>query len=181
MTSEIRLLGKAKGGDRKAMSALYDRYAKAMYNIAVRILGNEYMADDVLQEAFLSAFSNFGQLKEDGQFGGWLKRIVINCAIMAGRKKMRVVEIDDARSDCPEETTDEEEWWAGIGMDEIHRSVKTLPDGCREVFTLYAIEDYSHREIATLLGISEGTSKSQYFRARQLMKLRLTKEFFVHG
>jgi len=76
---------------------------------------------------------------------------------------------------------DASEWWTSISLDLIHREIKGLPDGCRQVFNLYVLEDYSHKEIAESLAISESTSKSQYRRAKQLLKERITAQIQVHG
>lgn len=166
------LVRKAQKGDKAAIHTLYNEYAKAMFSICTRMVGAGSGAEDVLQEAFIIAFSQIHQLKNGAQFGGWLKRIVINECIKFGKKTFRWEDVDGEQT---EQLIDEieENVWAGIEMAQIHAQIKTLPDGCRQVFTLYAVEDISHKEIATSLGISESTSKSQYHRAKQLLKKRL--------
>lgn len=141
--------------------------------------GNLTDAEDLLQDAFLIAFRSLGQLKDPLQFGGWLKRIVVNECIRFGKKNIRWDEWDDDKNrQIAEEDT---EWWKTVSFGVIHQEIKELPEGCRQVFNLYVVEDYSHKEIAAQLGISESTSKSQYHRARQLLRERITKQLQLHG
>ena len=141
--------------------------------------GNRNDAEDILQDAFILAFRNLKQLKDAIQFGGWLKKIVINECIRHSKKNFLWTEWEDERNN---RMVDEEpEWWKTVSFDIIHLEIKGLPDGCRQVFNLYVVEDYSHKDIATRLGISESTSKSQYHRARQLLKERISKQLQLHG
>ena len=150
-----------------------------MFNICTRMTGNRSDAEDILQDAFIIAFKNLHQLKEAVQFGGWLKRIVVNECIRFGRKHIYWVEWEDARNN--QLLVEEAEWWKTVNFDIIHREIKGLPDGCRQVFNLFVVEDYSHKEIAEQLGISESTSKSQYHRARHLLQERITRQIQIHG
>lgn len=165
------LIQQAQRGNAVAMEALYKQYSKAMYNVCTRMMGDRNSAEDVLQDSFIVAFKSLQQLKDASQFGGWLKRIVINECIRQGKKKNSWTEWEDDLHDTPD--TDEASWWDTVEMAEIHAQIKALPDGCRQVFMLYAIEDYSHKDIAASVEISESTSKSQYHRAKQLLKERL--------
>ena len=144
--------------------------------------GNRSDAEDILQDAFIIAFKNLHQLKEAVQFGGWLKRIVVNECIRFSRKHIYWVEWEDARNN--QLVVEEAEWWKMVNFDIIHREIKGLPDGCRQVFNLFVVEDYSHKEIAEMVGISEGTSKSQYSRAKSLLRDKLaagTKKYEKFG
>lgn len=141
--------------------------------------GNRTDAEDILQESFIIAFRSLHQLKEEVQFGGWLKRIVVNECIRHSKKSFYWSEWEDERNN--QLVADETEWWKTVDFSIIHREIKGLPDGCRQVFNLYVVEDFSHRDIAEKLGISESTSKSQYHRARQLLKERITKQLQIHG
>ncbi len=170
---------KASKGDGEAQAMLYRQYSKAMFNICTRMTGNLNDAEDILQDAFVLAFRNLHQLKEAVQFGGWLKRIVVNECIRFSKKQVRWNEWDEQSNDTL--TDDSVEWWTTINLEMVHREIKGLPDGCRQVFNLYVLEDYSHKDIASNLGISESTSKSQYHRARQLLKERITKQIQIHG
>lgn len=150
-----------------------------MYNICLRMAGNRADAEDLLQEAFMLAFKNLHQLKVAEQFGGWLKRIVVNECIRFSKKNFYWQEWDDSQHEVL--VQEETEWWKTFDFGLIHQAIKGLPDGCRQIFGLFALEDYSHKEIATQLGISESTSKSQYFRAKQLLRERLTQKIAQHG
>lgn len=136
------------------------------------MIGNKIDAEDVLQEIFIIAFKNLHQLKDNKQFAGWLKRITINECIRFGKKQFYFDGWEDERfKDLKNE--DDSHWWHNVSLGKIHQAIKQLPEGCRQVFNLFAIEDYSHKDIATNLGISESTSKSQYYRAKQLLKEHL--------
>ena len=165
----------AKSGSEPAMAALYERYKKQMYGIIMRMLGERDKADDVLQDSFVAAFKNIRKLEHNEFFGAWLRRIVINECIRVSKSKVRMVEINETTIDN-EQQTDDDPWYAQVDMETIYEQIKNLPDGYRHVFNLFAIEDYSHKEIAEKLGISESTSKSQYFKARRMIKERLFKK-----
>ena len=141
--------------------------------------GNSSDAEDVLQDCFVIAFKNLHQLKVAEQFGGWLKRIVVNECIRFCKKNIHWETWDNEKQgDLVEEET---EWWKTIDFKIIHRTIKELPEGCRQVFSLYVFEDYSHKQIAESMGISESTSKSQYQRARTLLQQRIQKQIQIHG
>ncbi len=176
---QTAVVRKACKGDVEAQALLYHQYSKAMFNICTRMTGNLNDAEDILQDAFVIAFRNLYQLREPTQFGGWLKRIVVNECIRFSKKNTRWNEWNDQINDTLAD--DPTEWWTNISLDIIHREIKGLPDGCRQVFNLYVLEDYSHKEIAESLSISESTSKTQYRRARQLLKERITMQMQVHG
>ncbi len=173
------LVAKARKGNADALSSLYQQFCKAMFNICFRMTGNRSDAEDVLQDAFIAAFKNLHQLKEDIQFGGWLRRIVVNECIRYSKKSFYWNDWEEVHHE--HRTEDVAEWWQQIDMAMVHQQIKTLPDGCRQVFNLYVVEDFSHKQIADNLGISESTSKSQYFRAKQLLKERITKHIHLHG
>lgn len=177
-TIQTAVVRKASKGDAGAQSWLYEQYSKAMFNICTRMTGNRNDAEDVLQDAFILAFKNLGQLKDPLQFGGWLKRIVVNECIRYSKKSFYWSEWEDERNNTADEGA---EWWKTVSFEIIHKEIKSLPDGCRQVFNLFVVEDFSHRDIAEQLGISESTSKSQYHRARQLLKERITKQLQIHG
>ncbi len=173
------LVSKARNGNEAAQCGLYEQFSKAMFNICIRMTGNRTDAEDVLQEAFVIAFKNLHQLKEESQFGGWLRRIVVNECIRYSKRSFYWNEWEDTHHENL--TEDATVWWKEIDITMVHQQIKGLPDGCRQVFNLFVLEDYSHKDIASDLGISESTSKSQYFRARQLLKERITKHLQTHG
>ncbi len=169
----------AKKGDNQALAGLYNSYCKAMYNICTKMMGSLVLAEDVLQDCFILAFKNLHQLKEPNQFGGWLKRIVINECLKQSKKTIFWEEWNEEKQE--DKVIEEIDWWIDIDMAAIHKEVKNLPNGCRQVFTLFVLENFTHKAIADALNISEGTSKSQYSRAKQLLKERLTKQLQHNG
>jgi len=178
-TIQAAVITKAANGDRDAQSWLYHQYSKAMFNVCTRMTGNYSNAEDILQEAFMTAFKNLVQLKDPDSFGGWLKRIVVNECIRHGKNGFAWSEWSEEQTDTlADEAT---EWWSTVSLEVLHKEIKKLPDGCRQVFVLYAMEDYSHRDIATDLGVSESTSKSQYHRARKLLRERINIQIAIHG
>jgi RNA polymerase sigma factor (sigma-70 family) len=179
ITIQASMVKKARQGDADAKSWLYHQHSKVMFNICVRMTGNTNDAEDILQDVFIKAFTRLGQLKQPEFFGPWLRRIVVTECLKHGKRSVNWKELDD---EYPENDIDEaSEWWYGISMEYVNREIKNLPGGCRQVFVLYALEDYTHKAISQSLGISESTSKSQYQRARQLLKERITKQIAVNG
>lgn len=172
----IAVVKQAGEGDEKAQAMLYRQYAKAMFNICMRMTAAREDAEDLLQESFILAFRSLEQLRDKASFGGWLKRIVVNECIRYSRKKVRWQELEEEHFDLP--GTESSGWLEEISFEKVNEEIKKLPQACRTVFNLYALEDYSHRQIAEALGITESTSKSQYHRARQLLRERILKPQF---
>ena len=171
----IAIIERCQKGERKAFQELYSLYAKAMFNISVRILNNSDEAEEVLQDSFLKAFEKISTYDKKYSFGVWLKRIVINRSLdVLKKKKLDLVSIDDA--DFTEEEPDEENVY---DVEVLKKCIQELPDGYRTILTLFVFEECSHKEIATLLGISEGTSKSQYNRAKKKL-IELVKQKMVN-
>jgi len=156
-------------GSRAAQFELYKLYAKAMYNVALRILNYEEEAEDVLQEAFLDAFTRIVDFRQETTFGLWLKQIVINKSINYLRKrKMEFVSTDEISEVPDEDSFDDSE--IQLQAEEIRKAITHLPDGYRVVLSLYLLEGYDHEEIAHILKISENTSRTQYMRAKKKLK-----------
>ena len=173
------VIQRAAHGDAGAQTWLYHQYSKAMFNICVRMTGNITHAEDVLQDAFIIAFKNLDSLRQAAAFGGWLKQIVVNTCINHCKKTIRWADWDETTHEAvADEPT---EWWTTISLTMVHNEIKNLPNGCRQVFVLYAMEDNSHREIAAQLGITESTSKSQYHRAKKLLRERISTQIVTHG
>lgn len=170
----IELVNGCRKGDREAQFALYKLYEKAMYSAALRILNHEGEAEDVLQEAFLEAFTRIGDFRGDTTFGLWLKQIIIHKSINSLRKrKAEIVSLDGV--DVAEEVLSDEramEW----KVEGIKAAMKELPDGYRVVLTLYLFEGYDHEEISHILKISEATSRTQLMRAKLKLKNMLEKK-----
>jgi len=167
-------------GDRQAQFQFYKLYSKAMYNISYRITNNEMDAEDVLQESFVSAFKNMQKYQGTASIGAWLKRIVINTAInTVKRRKMELLPIEEQAGVLELEEEDDSELF--LNVEKIRDAIQKLPDGYRLVFSLYLLEGYDHAEIASILKISESTSKSQYNRSKKKLKQILREEFLYDG
>jgi RNA polymerase sigma factor (sigma-70 family) len=166
------LISNCRKGDRKAQFEVYRLYFKAMYNTSLRIVSQPAEAEDIMQEAFLSAFRKIETYKGDVSFGAWLKRIVINKSIDALRqRKLRFEEMDGREPDeVPEHVRDFEEddqIKKETMIAQVKEAIRELPQGYRVVLTLALIEGYDHEEIAQVLSIGESTSRSQLVRARK--------------
>lgn len=159
------LVAACKRGDRQSQFKLYNLYAKAMYNTALRIVQDEAEAADVLQEAFIDAFSRLDSFRQESTFGLWMKQIVVNKSISALRKR----KLDLQPLEAGEEPANEEESESDVELQvaAIKQAIGKLPDGYRLVLTLYLLEGYDHEEIAHILRISEATSRSQYLRGKR--------------
>ena len=156
----------------KAQKALFDIYAPKLYVVCLRYLKDQMRAQDVLQDTFVKIFANISNYKSEGAFEGWLKRIAVNTCLDQLRKDKKLltdISIEDVSYQLATQSTSAEKLMA----DDLLKLVQALPDGYRTVFNLFAIEGFSHQEIAQQLGISESTSKTQYFRARAYLKERI--------
>ena len=168
-----QLVSRCRKSDKSAQYRLYLEYADAMFSICKRLVPSLTDAEEILQDAFVKAFTKLNKLKDDRKFGGWLKTITVNeCLNFLKKGKIAYDELSQNYSDT-EEMDD-----AGIQIDRetIIKAINGLPEGSRIIFNLYLIEDYKHKEIARMLSISESTSKSQYARAKQLLKEKLSKQ-----
>jgi RNA polymerase sigma factor (sigma-70 family) len=166
------LIENCRKGDRKAQFELYRLYYKAMYNTCLRIVSRSAEAEDIMQEAFLSAFRKIETYKGDVSFGAWLKRIVINKSIDALRqRKIRLEDITEAEPDEARENTidfvPDDNQPIEMMIKQIKDAIHELPPGYQVVLTLALIEGYDHEEIAQILSVSESTSRSQLMRARK--------------
>ncbi len=157
-------------GDVRAQYQLYSLYSKAMYNVCRRILNQQEEAEDMLQESFSYAFSKLGSFRFESSFGAWLKRIVVNtCINHLKKRKVDLVYMEQQNDPVPnDEFVDYEE--IKFKVEGVMKALEKLPEGYRVVFSLYLLEGYDHKEIAEIMGISESTSKSQFFRAKLKIK-----------
>jgi RNA polymerase sigma factor (sigma-70 family) len=171
--NESKLVKLCKKGDAKAQFKLYKLYSKAMYNVAMRMTNDHGSAEDVLQEAFITAFTGVKKLQNEKAFGGWLKRIVINRCIDEMRKKrIRFTDMEMISQRHLEISEDVED---SVDPELIHHFIKKLPEGARQILVMRALEGYKHAEISKKLGISESTVKTQFFRAKQLLIKMITE------
>ncbi len=152
--------------------ALYERYAGGMLVVCMRYCKNQDDAEDVLQEAFIKVFNKIKSFRGESTLGYWIKRIVINTALNYQRSKLYLFPMVDVKD--LNLSTNQEVTLANFQMQDLIKMVQALPVGCQVIFNMYAIEGYKHKEIAEMLDISEGTSKSQYARARILLQKMVT-------
>jgi RNA polymerase sigma factor (sigma-70 family) len=179
----MELIARLREGDPRAQFEAFEQYKVAMFNTALRIVQNVAEAEDVLQEAFLAAFTKIAGFTGESTFGAWLKSIVVNKSINALQKEKASLGLKEQLAQAAMDTahahvneTDDSLIW---NVDQIKRAVDQLPDGYRVVFSLYLFEGYDHREIADILGITEGGSKSQYNRAKSKLREILTAMSYV--
>jgi RNA polymerase sigma factor (sigma-70 family) len=166
------LLAGCIAGNSVAQKKLFDIYASKMLAVCNRYMTSLMEAEDVLQEGFIKIFNKLPDFKMEGSFDGWVRRIMVNTALdnLRARKKMQFDQsIDDVgyRLNTPEQITSD------INANDLMTLVQSLPTGYKTVFNMFAIEGYSHKEIAEQLGITENTSKSQYSRAREYLRKKL--------
>jgi len=175
---QVDIIEKCKQNNRKAQMQLYNQYCNGMYIVAKRFVKDDMDAEDVLQEAFIKAFTKLHQFKNDVTFGAWLKRIVINKSIdFLKSKKQRLVDLEEVHLKVVD-TTNDDKWLVEdtITIDEIKEAINKLPDKYKYVVMLYLIEGYDHQEISEILNITEVTSRTQLFRGKTKLKELLTLE-----
>ena len=170
--SEAQLIKKCCQRDRKAQRELYARYAPAMLMVCMRYSKNKDDAEDILQDAFIKIFNSISSFKQQSTLGYWIKRIVVNTALNFQRSKLYLFPMVDL--DSVSDMSWNEDTISNYSLNELLSMIQNLPFGCQVIFNLYAIEGYKHQEIADMLDISVGTSKSQFARARTLLKQMVT-------
>lgn len=158
-------------GDRTAQKALYTTYSPKMFAVCLRYAKDYHNAEDILQDGFIKVFRYIANFRKEGSFEGWLRRIFVNTAIEHLRKSVHLYSIVD-QEDKPIDIVDESIYDV-LDHQDLLDMVQSLSPGYRTVFNLYVIEGYTHKDIADLLGISEGTSKSQLARARTLLQKKV--------
>jgi RNA polymerase sigma-70 factor (ECF subfamily) len=159
---------RCKKGDVRAFRELYDAYAAAMYNICLRMTSNVSDAEDTLQEAFIQVHKNIHKLEREHSVSAWIKRIVVNHCLNTLRKKKVYFEDVDEVEVMTEDGIDEAQFTWTVAA--VKSAIHGLPQGYRTVLNLYLFEEYSHREIAEMLGITESTVKTQYMRAKEKVR-----------
>jgi RNA polymerase sigma-70 factor (ECF subfamily) len=168
------LIEKCKKNNRKAQGELYNLYSKKMFTLCLKYSKNYAESEDNLQDSFMTIFKKIKQYNGKGSFEGWMKRIVINTALQRYRKTsvLDVIKDDDFLEDVVEIEQE------NIPLDFLLSIIQELPDRYRLVFNLYVLDGFSHKEIASTLNVSIGTSKSNLSRARNILKDKIeTNEF----
>lgn len=173
--TEEKLIEMCAKGNGTAQRLLYERFYKKMYVVALRYSKTTFEAEDILQESFVKIFGAIENFKKDSTLDYWIKRIVINTALKQNRRILDKMHMDDV-DDMVEEPASEVFADQSYDFKELLAIIQQLSPGYQAVFNLYAIEGYKHNEIAEMLGISEGTSKSQYARAKALIQKMLAKD-----
>ncbi len=173
---ESHIIEACKRKEKAAQKALYEHYASYVYGISLRYAKNKQDAEDLMQDAFVKILKNIKRYKDYGSFTGWLTRIAINTAISYYRKKVR--QMTSADSDAVGREADKPFYVDSyVFAKDIVEAIKSLPDGYRLVFNLYAVEGYDHKEIGKMLDIAPSSSRSQYFRARQMLQKKLESTY----
>ena len=171
-TFDHKLIDSCIKGDRAAQRVLYDRLAPRMFPLCIRYVCDRSLAEDVLQDGFVTLFTRLQDFKGDGSFEGWARKIFVTTALMSLRKKDALKMSEDlelARNLKAENSSQLQ----NLGYKDLMAMITELPPGFRTVFNMYAIEGYSHKEIGEILGISETTSRTQLSRARTWLQNKL--------
>jgi RNA polymerase sigma factor (sigma-70 family) len=177
------LIALCKKNDRKAQIRIYELLSKRMFNTSIRIVKNSMVAEDVVQESFITVFKSLGTFRGEATFENWLRRIVIHKSIDLLRKEKMYFTEDIKELDYPDYEETNNDFEPGRDeklINEIKKQVNELPDGYRIIFSLFYIEGYDHEEIGQILNISASTSRSQLTRAKerlvkQMNKLKVTR------
>lgn len=173
------LVQRSQNGDRQAQNELYKLYVRAMYNICRRMMGNEEDAQDVLQEAFITAFGMIRSLKNESTFSAWMKRIVVNhCLNAIKKRRLLTVDIEDGHN-IAEEAEDDPDY-SQFEARRILAAIDHISEGCKTVLNLYLFEGYDHKEIGQILGITESASKAQYSKAKSKIRKILNVNNEIH-
>ena len=172
--SEAEIIKGCARGNAQAQEQLYQRFSSKMFGVCLRYSSNRMEAEDTLHEGFMKVYRNIEKYSYKGSFEGWVRRIMINCALKKFQKEKKLY----LKQDDINEIYDLKEEYIPTGIDRLNASdmtkmIQKLAPGFRMVFNLYAIEGYSHKEIGEMMGISESTSKSQLSRARIILQKML--------
>jgi RNA polymerase sigma-70 factor (ECF subfamily) len=166
--NEKDLVKGCQKGDRRSQEILYRQFAPKMYGVCLSYAGNRPLAQDMLQEAYIKVFRSIDTFKGEGSLEGWIRRIVVHTAIDHIRQQQGLEKVLRDES-ITQPRYVENDALPNLQLNEVLNFVERLPEGARVIFNLFAVEGYTHKEIAHQLHITEGTSKSQYNRARNLL------------
>jgi len=170
------LISNCKKQDLKAQEELYKKFSGILFAVCLKYSPNYHEAEDNLQDAFLTIFNRIEQFKNKGSFEGWMKRVAINTVLQKYRKK-KTFHLSNEEQIEEEEVVEVEN--NQVPLDFLLKIVQELPDRYQLVFTMYVLDDYSHKEIADSVGISVGTSKSNLARARGILKIKIEDYYKV--
>jgi RNA polymerase sigma factor (sigma-70 family) len=167
--TEKQLIEGCLANDRIAQRELYERYKNAMYTLAYRITNDFELANDVLQEGFVQVFRALAQFRGDSTLGAWIKIIIVRTAYRKVKQRVTFDDIDTLPSNALVE------WGNSLDAEYLEKAIQSLPEGYRAVFILIEVEGYAHKDVAEMLNISEGTSKSQLFYAKKRLREMLAE------
>lgn len=170
---EKELVRRSLQGDSRAQMRLYRKYVQAMFNTVVRMVPNKMDAEDIIQEVFVKVFQKLGQFKGDSTLGAWIKRITVNTTLNFIRARKEIYFMQDEEWERTNLLQEDVKVEPEYSMKQVHHAIKKLPDGCRVILNLYLLEGYQHKEIASILKITESTSKTQYRRGKKLLAEQL--------
>jgi RNA polymerase sigma-70 factor (ECF subfamily) len=173
MQEELLLITACREGDRKAQHRLYQLYARQMYAICMRYVSDPDDAQDILQEGFVAIYRHLDSFRGENRLFFWMRTVMVNTALNFLRRTKKKRELTDTLDEGLQVADTDTAEMGDLSVEDCMKAVSTLSEGYRTVFNLYAVEGYSHAEIGALLGISEGTSKSQYSRAIKHLRTRL--------
>jgi RNA polymerase sigma-70 factor (ECF subfamily) len=174
--ADLELAGRIRSGDGQAFEALYQRHAARLYNLAYRMAGTATDAEDLLQDVFLLAYRKMGSFRGDSSLGTWLYRLAMNHCLDVLRSRQ-------SRMGHQTDSLDADDAWelpaapalGAVNRIDLDRAISRLPHACRAAFLLHDVEGFGHQEVGAILGISEGTSKSQVHKARLRIRSYLTQ------
>ncbi len=169
---DLKLIESCRKGDRAAQKVLYDRLAPRMFSLCIRYVGDRDLAQDMLQEGFITLFTRLDSYKGEGSFEGWARKIFVTTVLMELRRKDTLKMSEDLES-VKGMKTEVTSQMQNIGYKDLMRLISELPPGFRTVFNMYAIEGFSHKDIGDMLGISETTSRTQLSRARTWLQNKI--------
>lgn len=174
--TDDELIDKCLKGDQRAQRALFDKFSRKMMSVCMRYVNDREHAEDVLQDGFVKVFTHLNSFKREGSFEGWIRRTMVNTSLDYLRKQKNF-NIDTDISEAEFLAGEDAKVLSGMRVEELMNLIKDMPPGYRTVFNMYAIEGYSHQEIADELGVTESTSKTQYRKARTyLMNIIVERE-----
>jgi len=170
--NEDKLIKKALKKDREAQHVLYNLYSSKMLSVCRYYISDLQYAEDVMLKGFFKVFSNLKSFKNEGSFEGWIRKIMVRESLSFLRQQKKIeYSVDEIETQSLQSFSIDPE----LEVDEIQQLIDELPEGYRMVFVLFAIEGYKHNEIAAMLNISEGTSKSQLYKARKMLKQKVNE------
>ena len=173
--SDQQIIEGCANHERKAQQKLYDKYSRFLLGVCTRYANDKAEAEDILQDSFLKIFSSIKDFSGTGSFIGWMRKVTVNTAITHYHKNLKYryhIDIDEYVSVETGTTSFEEDFFTS---EDLYKVLNELPAGYRMVFNLYAVEGYKHKEIAEILGVDTNTSKSQYSRAKAVLRDKLEK------